>query len=263
MARRATAIKQERAQNEGIVLVLDAGNALLGQSESVTSPGQLMVQAMNAMGYDAMALGEYDLAGGLAVVKECEERARFPFLAANLVTTGDNQLIVRPYVVLARGGAHFGILGLTDPGAKEVLGEHSGATVLDPLQVASHYVPELRAKVDVLIVLSSLGLEGDKALAAAVPGIDIIIGGTSHTLMNKPERVGNTLIVQQGYSGEWLGRLEVTYDAGGQPVRFTEEVMTLTDDFPDDQEIAALVEKWKALYPTPTLPPTPTPPPGS
>lgn len=265
MARRATAIKQERAQGEGIVLLLDAGNALLGQWVSIRSAGRVMVEAMNAMGYDALALGEYDLAAGLGVVKQREKEASFPFLSANLVTVGDDQPIVRPYVILERDGASFGILGLTEPGTREVLEKLDEATLLDPVEVARQYVSELRGKVDVLIVLSNLGLEEDKALAAAVAGIDIIIGGNSRRLMKEPERVGNTLIVQQGYKGEWLGRLQVTYDADRQPVSFAAEAVALTDSFGDDQEMSALVKKWAALYPTPTRRPTPTltPQPGS
>lgn len=263
LARRATAIKQERVQGEGIVLLLDAGSALLGQWVSLRSAGRVMVEAMNAMGYDAMAVGEYDLAAGLGVVKEREKEASFPFLSANLVTVGDEQPIVRPYVILERDGASFGILGLTEPGTREVLEKLDGATLLDPVEVARQYVSELRGKVDVLIVLSNLGLEEDKALAAAVPGIDIIVGGSSRTLMKEPERVGNTLIVQQGYSGEWLGRLRVTYDADRQPVSFAAEAVALTDSFADDQEMSALVGKWKVLFPTPTLRPTQSATPGS
>jgi len=137
------------------------------------------------------------------------------------------------------------------------------ATLLDPVEVARQYVSELRGKVDVLIVLSNLGLEEDKVLAAAVAGIDIIIGGNSHRLMKEPGRVGNTLIVQQGYKGEWLGRLRVTYDANRQPVSFAAEAVALTDSFGDDQEMSALVGKWKVLFPTPTLRPTQSPTPGS
>jgi len=256
-------IKQERTQNEGIVLVLDAGSALLGGWVSVKSAGSVIVEAMNAMGYDALALGKYDLAGGLAMVKQREKEASFPFLSANLVTAADNQPLVKPYVVLEREGTRLGIIGLTEPKAAEVLRQPDGTALLDPVQVAHRYVAELRDKVDVLIVLSNLGIETDKALAAAVPGIDIIVGGTTRTLMKTPERVGNTLIVQQGYRGEWMGRLRVTYDADGAPIAFSEDLITLTDDFADDREVAALAEKWKALYPTPTPAPTWTPRPQS
>ena len=263
LARRATAIKRERGLNEGPVLVLDAGNALLGHWISVASAGRVMVEAMNAMSYDAMAVGGLDLAGGLEVLTQRQSEATFAFLSANLVTTGDSQLVVKPYVILERAGVRFGILGLTDPKAVEVVPESDKVTVLDPVQVAHQYLPELRERVDVLIVLSNLGLDGDRALAAAVPGIDIVVGGTTHKLMRDPERVENTLIVQQGYRGEWMGRLRVSYDARGLPVAFSEDLITLTDDFADDREVAALVEKWRAICPTRTPRPTQTPRPKS
>ena len=261
MARRATVIKAERGDNKGIVLALDAGSSLSGDWVSLKSQGRVMVEGMNAMGYDAMALGRMDFALGLEALKEREAEADFAFLSANVVGVGDGQPIFEPYTLLERQGARIGVIGLSEPEAIRVPGVTDEVVVLDPLEAARRHVPELRDRVDLLIVLSHVGLEQDIALAQAVPGINVIVGGYTRKLMKQPERVGNTLIVQQGYLGEWLGRLQVTFDGEGVPTEFSETIITLDPRVTDDKDMTDLVQKWKALYPSPTPRPTRTPDP--
>jgi len=152
----------------------------------------------------------------------------------------------------------IGIIGLTEPEAVQASKAGAESKVLDPMDTALKYVGELRDKVDLLIVLSHLGLEEDKLLARLVPGINVIIGGKSQKLMKEPELVGKTLIAHQGYRGEWMGRFQATFDSEGRPSRFKEDIISLTDQYADDEEIAALVSKYNAMYPSPTPAPTRT-----
>ena len=247
MARRATVIKQEREKTEGIILVLDAGSSLLGNQVSLVSEGRVLVEAMNAMGYDALALGDREFALGLDVLREREAEADFPFLSANLVNADDEALLFQPYIILERQGKSVGIIGLSEPEVAKNARVSKLVSALDPVETARQYVGELRGQVDVLIVLSHLGVEEDKALAKEVTGIDVIVGGKSRTLMREPARVGNTLIVQQGYDGEWMGRLRATFDAQGVPSDYAEKLYTLTADYKDDQEMLNLVNEYKKL----------------
>lgn len=258
MARRATAIKRSREGNDGILLLLDAGNSLVGQWLSLKTDGRVLVEAMNLMSYDALTLGQMDWALGVDVLKERQAEAKFPFLSANVVALSDNKPIFKPYILLEQKGARIGIIGLSEPKSAEAPGLSDTAAVLDPLPTVRQYVAELRDKVDILIVLSHLGLDEDKGLAGAVPGIDIIVGGNTRQLMRQPDQVGNTLIVQQGFRGEYIGRLQAAFDAQGVPGEFTEDIITLGTDYPDDAEMAAIVSKWAALYPSPTPVPQPT-----
>lgn len=257
MARRATAIKQELEKNDGLVLILDAGSTLVGAWEASKSLGQVVVESMSLMGYDAMTVGRMDLAIGDEAIAERQAEASFPFLSANIVRADDDALLFQPYVILERKDRRIGIIGLSEAEAVAVPLLKVRAKVLDPVEVAQALVPSLRQEVDLLIVLSHLGLEADGQLAAAVPGIDIIVGGNTRQLMRQPERVGNTLIIQQGYRGEWLGVLRATFDAEGVPTESVAELITLTDAYADDPQLAAVVEKYKELYPQPTPVPTP------
>ena len=129
MARRATVIRQERQDNNGIVLVLDAGSSLLGDWVSLQSKGRVIVEGMNAMGYDAMALGRMDFSLGLETLKEREAEARFAFLSANVVAVADGEPIFEPYTILERQEARIGIIGLSEPEAVQVPGVRDEAIV--------------------------------------------------------------------------------------------------------------------------------------
>lgn len=219
-----------------------------------------MVEAMNAMGYDAMALGAYDLYMGLDILSQRMEEAQFAMLSANLTTSGGTA-VAPSHITLERHGLTFGIIGLTEPEAVELPSLESLIAVKDPIATAKPLVQALRPKVDILMVLSHLGLEADLTLADAISGIDIIVGGNTRRLMQAPQRVNDTVIVQQGYAGEWIGRLTVTYGTDGQIISATEELITLDDSFADDPELKAMRDAWAQRWPSPTPEPSPTPTP--
>lgn len=237
--------------------MLEAGSSLLGAWESLSSDGQVTVEGMNAMGYDAMGVGMMDGIKGLDVLLARREEAAFPMLSANLTYVEDGALVLEPYAILVRDGVRFGLLGLTGPQFTQGPGLAEIVAVEDATEAAAHYVPELWERADVVIVLSSLGKAADNALAAAVPGIDIVIGSNSAYLMPEPDRAGDTVIVQQGYLGEWLGHLHVRYDDQGAIAEAASRYIALDENYPDDPDLAALVARYQALYPTPA-PATPT-----
>jgi 2',3'-cyclic-nucleotide 2'-phosphodiesterase (5'-nucleotidase family) len=249
---------QERENAEGIVLVLDAGSALGGGWVALKSKGRVIVEAMDAMGYDALTIGRMDMALGLEDVQERAKEAGFPFLSANIVDV-EGEPLFAPYTILERGGRRIGILGLSEENANLAPGMTGLVEVLDYSEATARYVSELRGQVDLLIVLSHLGLEEDKLLAGEVSGIDIIIGGNTRKLMPVPERVGDTLIIQQGYLGEWMGKLTASYDGAGQLVAHGAQIITLGPEYADDPLVAELVDTWRARYPTPTRALSPTP----
>jgi 2',3'-cyclic-nucleotide 2'-phosphodiesterase (5'-nucleotidase family) len=254
VARRATVIKDMRKEEGRTVLVLDAGDALLGQPVSLQTEGAAIVEAMNAMGYDAMAVGQLDLAKGIDVLVQRAQEARFAILSCNLVRKGTRELILRASTVIERDGVRYGILGVTEPEAVQSPGVADVADILDPIEAVRAALPDLQARSDVVIVLSHLGIEGDHSLAQAVSGIDIIVGGRDRELMRAPQIEGNTVIVQNGYDGEFLGRLDVTVNQDGTLSDPVVGLITLTPDYADDPELAALVARYKDQYLEPTRP---------
>ena len=256
VARRATKIKAIRSEAQDPVLVLDAGDTLFGEMLALQSEGRVIVEAMNAMGYDAMAVGQMDLAKGVDTLLARAKEAHFSILSCNLVGAQDQKPIFQPYTILERGGLRFALLGVTEPEALQAPGVREVAQVLDPAATVNKYLAELNGQFDVLIVLSHLGVEGDRALAQAVPEINLIVGGKSKRLMSVPDIVGNTFITQMGYDGEWLGRLDVTLDAQGQLRDPQGTIIELGPDVAEDAELKALVDSYKEQFPQPTTEPT-------
>ncbi|MCE5259379.1 MAG: hypothetical protein LLG44_10040 [Chloroflexi bacterium] len=253
MARRATYIRQAKSETTAPLVILDSGDALFGTSLSISAQGEPIIEAMNALGYDAMGIGAQDLLLGLDTLLARRDQAVFPFLSANLVKA-DGTLVFEPYVIINKGNMRIGVISVIEP-IEEILTHAPDVqgvlNTLDAADVVKRYAAELDGKVDVVVVLSHLGIARDKTLAQ-ISGVDVIIGGGDRTLMDEPVRAGNAIIVQQGYQGEWIGRTILSLDEQGQMAAATTEYIALGPDVADDVDMAKLIERWDALYPTPT-----------
>jgi 5'-nucleotidase len=274
-ARQATLIAQRKAARkaQGPVLVLCAGDYSMGTAFGAATRetgGEL--QIMSRMGYDATTFGnhEFDLgpAGLGQSISAAAKAGHVPAIvasntkfAANDPTLADLQRlardgVVRPYVVIERGGIRFGIFGLL---GKEAMFYTSGGAVkfADPIETAQEMVKALREteKVDVVIALSHGGLTKDAdgrfidgedvQIPKAVPGIDVLIGGHSHTFLSEAIIVnGHTPVVQAGVNGQSLGELVVTLD-GGKLTVDSYKLLPVDDTIPGDRAIAKEIEKLK------------------
>jgi 2',3'-cyclic-nucleotide 2'-phosphodiesterase (5'-nucleotidase family) len=146
-----------------------------------------------------------------------------PFLSANLVWAENGTRPFAPYIIIEeRDGVSIGVLGLTASlnydRHRDALDIRELIKHMDPVEVAQEFVPRLRQQVDVLIVLSHLGHLADRMLAQSVKGIDIILAGHMHLVMTEPVIVGETLIVEKGWKGGYMGRLDliISFSKEGQ-----------------------------------------------
>ncbi|MBO0359240.1 metallophosphatase [Hymenobacter sp. BT186] len=228
MAHRASLIKQIRAQ-EPHVLLLDSGDIWQGTPYFNFFMGELEYKLMSEMQYDASTLGNHDFDNGLEGLQKQLPNATFPFLIANYDFS--NTILAgrfQPYKVFEKAGHRIGVFGLGIEMAGLVADKNFGATkYLDPIATANQTVAKLRGseKCDLVICLSHLGYKyasakiDDFKLAAGAPGIDLILGGHTHTFLDKPDVVAGpnghqTLINQVGWSGINLGRLDYTFERG-------------------------------------------------
>ncbi|MBI2844645.1 MAG: bifunctional metallophosphatase/5'-nucleotidase [Armatimonadetes bacterium] len=211
LARIATLVREIRSEMPN-VLLLDAGDMIHGGYENYLSGGQATISAMNAAGYTAATIGNHEHDFGLETLRKAVDFAAFPMLAANLKdrATGLSWRGVQPYVVATVQGVRIGILGLTTQDTINLQWPASIAEIQidDPVETAKALVPELRRRADVVVVLSHIGHNLDRRLAEAVPDIDFIVGGHSHTAVDKWDWVGNTLIAQTGAYARQLGRID-------------------------------------------------------
>jgi 2',3'-cyclic-nucleotide 2'-phosphodiesterase (5'-nucleotidase family) len=250
VARRATGIKQVRSQNPH-VLVLDAGNALTGQLLADQSRGLAVVEAMNLMGYDALALGPLELQLSESELRTVIAQARFPVLSANVVVPGTGELFAKPYVVVEVGGHRVGLVGLT-----RLQSAHPTLRVTDPLAAAREYVPRAAQEAGLVVVLSNAGAEVNQQIAAQVPGIAVLVNAGTRTPPEQPQVIQptRTLLVGAGYEGIWVGVLRLQLDKASAITGYTGEQLTLDRRVADDPELAALVNRYKVQFniPTPT-----------
>ncbi|HEM61490.1 MAG TPA: bifunctional metallophosphatase/5'-nucleotidase [Chloroflexi bacterium] len=207
-------IRAEVAALGGHTLLWDAGDAedriLL---ESDVTKGAAIAAILNAMGYDAAALGNSAAPTyGPASVARIAQVANYPILAANLVWSQTGQLVegLRPFLEVALGPIRLGIIGVTATSNAYSL---FGARSYPPEPIVAELASYLRQRGATLIaVLSHLGLEADRHLAQVVEGIDLIVGGHSHDLLEEPLDIGGTLITQAGCYGSHLGRIDLEVD---------------------------------------------------
>ncbi|MGE5311244.1 MAG: bifunctional metallophosphatase/5'-nucleotidase [Nitrospirota bacterium] len=232
---RATLVRKVRAENEN-VLVLDAGDFNTGRAESTFFKARPDLEGYNAVGYDALTLGNHEFDNPLETLKEQMNLANFPFLSANIKTREGGSL-ARPYVIKEFKGFRVAILGLTTKETERIGNpDHTKDLLIqDEVAVARRLVPKLRSMADLVIALVHLGIydsprRGSRRLASEVAGIDLIVDGHSHTRLDAPLMVKHgasdwtTTIVQAWQWGLVVGRVDLWF-GGGRATDFAFEAI--------------------------------------
>lgn len=205
------------------VLLLDAGDFSQGTSYFTMMHGDIEVDLINAMKYDAVCLGNHEFDNGLEELSRRVRALRCPVVCANYEFSGsDLERLVKPYCIIRRGGLKIGIIGLLTDVSRVVEREIADRiTYLDPVETADRYAAYLRNErnCDLVICLTHLGYEKepftDRDLVAATRNIDHVIGGHSHTFLDTAKVHANidgepVPIVTDGCWGLYVGNLEIT-----------------------------------------------------
>ncbi len=227
VSRRAKLVQTIREQ-EDHVLLLDAGDVFQGTPYFNKFKGVLEMKVMQEMGYDAMTLGNHDFDIGIEGFVNAKKHATFPIVNCNYNL--DQTLLkdqVSTSIILKKAGRKIGITGVgIDLNGLVADSQTKGLVYNDPIAAVQREVDVLRKKgCDLVICLSHLGYEyandkvSDHVLAENTSGIDIIIGGHTHTFLEKGVVIQNkesksVVINQVGYGGLQLGRIEVEFDGG-------------------------------------------------
>lgn len=230
--RRVTAINAERNDH---TLLLDAGDVFSGTLYFNQYGGLADLYFMNQLKYDAMVFGNHEFDKGPAGLVPFVKDAKFPFVSANIDFSADKDLgsyanttigepgaagKIYPAIIKEVKGEKVGIIGLTTSDTIALASPGENVKFKDDVESAQKLVDELTAKgVNKIIALSHLGYSEDQVLAKEVDGIDIIVGGHSHTKLNEPTVYEGgeapVVIVQTGEYGVNLGKLDATFDEKG------------------------------------------------
>jgi 2',3'-cyclic-nucleotide 2'-phosphodiesterase/3'-nucleotidase len=235
LAKAATLIARVRAEGQP-VLLLDDGDATAGSPlvsawhRDPAGTPEPVTRIMNALGVDAMAIGNHEFDFGPAALESTRAAARFPFLAANVVRANGAPAFPASLVRQLPGGVRVGIIGLCTPAVPQLAdpAQYAGYVFLPPIEAAQKEVVRLRGaeRCDVVIVLAHTGLEKDPRtgearrgdapgedfgwrLASEVRGIDVVILGHTHAVVPSVE-IGGALVTQAGKFAEGVGRVDLT-----------------------------------------------------
>lgn len=255
VARVKTAVDQKRAELEGQnVLVLDAGDPFQGSLFYSTYKGAAEAEFMEQIAYDAMAVGNHEFDDGPQGLADFIDKVSFPVVSGNLDLAGEPSLDgkVQNHLVLEVGGQKIGIVSALATDTVETSSPGEGVVFQDEIEALKADVAALEAEgVEMIIALNHVGLRKDLDIAANVPGIDVVIGGHSHTLMSNddegtpayPEMVGPTAVAQAYAYTKYLGHLTVTFDDAGAVAAASGDPMLLDASVtPDDAFLARIAE---------------------
>jgi len=250
-ARLATAVDRVRAGG-GNVALLHAGDVVQGGLYFMQYGGKPEMELLDQLGFDAMTLGNHEFDRGAAFLAGMLQYAKVPVVDANVSAPGVPALEkrLRPYVVLTYGRERVGVIGLTTADTRFASRPGPGVTFADEAASARAVVAQLKSMgVNKIILLTHVGIKRDMRLAAEVPGVDIIVGGHSHTLLGDgtalgalglnpagpyPVKVkgpdGPVLVVTAWKWARVLGRLDVTFDEAGRVTACAAKPVLLTAD---------------------------------
>ena len=181
----------------------------------------LLIRSYNEMGYDAVNVGEKDLIGGLRFLTQMAEKAKFPFISANLIDRKTEKAIFKPYVIKEIAGLRVGIFGLLDDILTKTLQERDpGLSILEPLATSKILTRSLGEDCDMIVCLSQLGESKDRKLARENPEIGLILGGGGESKRAVMERVDDVPIYRLEPRGGYLGRIDYSLADARKPVKF-------------------------------------------
>lgn len=219
LARRLRDLKTEQPDS----LMLDGGDAIWSGNIYWRPGGEPVHDLMNSVPYDAMCMGNREYHFLTAGIENKTSRADFPVLSANLRSTkpGRSEKPAEPFVFFERDGIRIGVFGLSVPCITErmLVKKLSDYYFVQPIDAAMEIVPELRKRCDLLIALTHIGIAVDRELADMAPGIDVILGGHTHTITEQPERVGSTYILHSGFYAHYVRKVEIQFENGRMDVR--------------------------------------------
>ena len=213
-------VKKVRSEEEN-VLYVNAGDMFRGSVIDAEYRGLSTIDLMNSLSPDVSTIGNHEVDYGLAHLLFLEKCARFPIINANLLVTLNNARLFQPYLQKEVGGLKILFIGiLTEEVLAMTKSEKVIGTFID-IEAAAKEIgiicDNYRTRhTDMVVLLTHIGIEADRELAQLLDpdwGVDLIIGGHSHTLMEEPEIVNGVPIVQAGTGSGHIGRFDIEYDA--------------------------------------------------
>ncbi len=255
VARLKTAVDGIRETQDNVVF-LDAGDQFQGTLFFTVGGAEIVAEVMNELEVDAMCLGNHEFDAGPAELARFIDRADFPVLSANTDALSDPDLSgkILPYTVAQFGFERdkVAVIGLTTESTAYASSPGPTVRFLDVVSTAQRMVDEIEATgIDVILALTHLGYRHDLELARSVDGIDVIVGGHSHTRLDSyptltESATGEPVLVVTAYAwGKQLGRLEVLFNEDGLVTSYAGAPEAIKASIPEDPGMVALLDRYR------------------
>jgi len=243
------------------VLFLDAGDQFQGTLYFTVGGAEVVADVMNELGYDAMCAGNHEFDSGPAELAALIDEADFPILGANIDASADPDLSgkIFPYALYGIEGVTVAVIGLTTEHTATASSPGENVKFLDVIATAQSTVADLESYGgNVIIALTHLGTGRDLELARAVSGIDVIVGGHSHTLLGPGDDTAGpypvaemspagepVLVVTAHEWGKRLGRLNVSFSAEGVVESYAGEPIFVGERIPENRKMVKLLDAYR------------------
>lgn len=259
--RLVTAIAQERKKLEGQnVLLLNAGDSFQGSLFYITYKGAAEEEFLNQIKPDAVTLGNHEFDDGESALVPYLDKAKFPVVSANVVPNDKSGAAgkIKPSIVLEVGGQKIGIVGAVTNDTPELASPGPNIAIADDVKSITAEVEKLKAQgVNKIIAVTHIGYNRERDVIAKIPGIDIVVGGHSHTLLSNtdpkaagpyPTMVDNpdgykVPVVQAASYSKYLGEFKVVFDDNGAVKEASGDPIFLDKSITPDPAVLARIKE--------------------
>jgi len=249
-------INKVRAEEENVLYVI-SGDMVQGSIIDSDFRGTSTMQIMNYLAPDVVALGNHEVDYGLPHLLFLEKIVNFPIVNANLYIKPFEKRMMRPYQIIKKAGFDILFTGILTEKVMDSLRQDELIGTFVTLEEAGAEVGKIcdafkNDDIDLTILLTHIGFDSDKELAAMLRpewGVDLIIGGHSHTLLEKPEEVNGILIVQAGTGTDQIGRFDIVVDDDTNSiVEWKWRLIPIDDDLAEpDVRMAEFIQSFKSV----------------
>lgn len=247
-------INKVRKEEKNVLYVI-SGDMLQGSIIDTDYKGISTMEIMNYLSPDVVALGNHEFDYGLPHLLFLEKMANFPIVNANLYIKNYNRRLMKPYLILKKAGFDIMFTGIITEKVMDSINQDELIGSFVTLQEANREVGRIcnaykNDDIDLTVLLTHIGFESDVKLAEILKpewGVDLIVGGHSHTILEKPEKINNTLIVQAGVGTDQIGRLDITVDDDTNSiVDYQWQLIPINDKLAEpDKELKTFIASFK------------------
>ncbi len=232
------------------VLVVDCGDHMDRMRVETEGTGGLAnIEVMNQTGYELHVLGNNE---GLTfppemIAKAYQEHAQFTVLGSNMYETRTGAIPgwMQPYTIIDKGPMKIGVIGVTIDFT--AFYELLGWDIHNPFTVTGELVKQLRPQCDLIVIMSHLGLPHDRVMAETIDGIDIILGGHTHHLLEEPIILNGTCIAGAGKFGQYVGEVIVQYDSDSSRIARVDARCIPVEDYPADPGMLNVIHHFREV----------------